>query len=376
MAAGGRRRGTTIIIIAVVLIILVGGAYVYITYFKPPTGVAQPIAQATPSGEMVKIVVTTQAISRGTVFTENVLTYVPYPRNDLVEGTFITDMNEALNKRAKFDLDARMPLTPSMVVDQPTGSLASFQVPTGMTAFSVPVTRESFVSYAPQMGDHVMVIGCMLLIDLDTNFQTKLPNYTSIVKAPGANCTDTNCQGVTVSSSINTSGDTSKEGYAAIDPNLNMAIYAVPSEEQRPRVVCQTVIQDATILRVGDFSAELLPKAGENTTPDQATTNAQNAAAIAAANPDIVSLIVTPQDAVLLNYMLSSQVQLTMALRSAGDLQILSTQPVTLQFVMDQKNIQLPAKLPYGIEPRTPALNIPYPTWPKPGNAAAPAATK
>ena len=373
MAAGGRRRGMTIILIAVLLIVIVGAIYGYLTIFNKPAGVAQPLSQPTPSGELVDIVLTTQAIAKGTQFTESVLTYVKYPRTELVSGTFITDMNEVLGKRAKFDLEARMPLTQGMVVDQPTGSLASFQIPTGMTAFSVPVTRETFVSYAPQMGDHVMMVGCMLLTDLDTNFQSKLPNYTSIVKAPGANCTDENCTGVTVSANINTSGDPSKMGYAAIDPNLNMVTYSVPSESQRPRLVCQTVIQDATILRVGDFSAELLPKAGENATPDQATQNAQSAAAIAAANPDIVSLIVTPQDVVLLNYLLSNKVQLTMALRSAGDLQILSTQPVTLQFVMDQKNIQLPAKLPYGVEPRTEALNIPYPNWPSTNNTPAPA---
>jgi pilus assembly protein CpaB len=373
MAAGGRRRGMTIILIAVLLIVIVGAIYGYLTFFNKPAGVAQPLSQPTPSGELVDIVLTTQAIAKGTQFTESVLTYVKYPRTELVSGTFITDMNEVLGKRAKFDLEARMPLTQGMVVDQPTGSLASFQIPTGMTAFSVPVTRETFVSYAPQMGDHVMMVGCMLLTDLDTNFQSKLPNYTSIVKAPGANCTDENCTGVTVSANINTSGDPSKMGYAAIDPNLNMVTYSVPSESQRPRLVCQTVIQDATILRVGDFSAELLPKAGENSTPDEATQNAQSAAAIAAANPDIVSLIVTPQDVVLLNYLLSNKVQLTMALRSAGDLQILSTQPVTLQFVMDQKNIQLPAKLPYGVEPRTEALNIPYPNWPSTNNTPAPA---
>jgi pilus assembly protein CpaB len=305
----------------------------------------------------VQSVVTTQAIARGTVFTEPVLTYIQYPRAELVSGTFITDMNEVLGKRAKFDLEPRLPLTSGMVVDQPTGSLASFRIPTGMTAFSIPVTRE-------------MLIGCMLLLDLDTNFQTRLPNYTSIVKAPGANCQDENCQGVTISSSINTSGDPSKMGYAAIDPNLNMAIYAVPSETQRPRMVCQTVIQDATILRVGDFSSELLPAASVDNQPrDQTAENAQTAAVVAASNPDIVSVIVTPQDAVLLNYLLSSKVQLTMALRSAGDLQILATQPVTLQFVMDQKNIQLPAKLPYGVEPKTEALKIPYPSWPATGAA-------
>jgi pilus assembly protein CpaB len=276
-------------------------------------------------------------------------------------------MNEVLGKRAKFDLEPRLPLTSGMVVDQPTGSLASFRIPTGMTAFSVPVTRETFVSYAPQMGDHVMLIGCMLLVDLDTNLQSRLPNYTSKVIAPGPSATDA---GTTITATIETSGDGSKQGYAVNDPNLNLALYAVPSETQRPRMVCQTVIQDATILRVGDFSSELLPAASVDNQPrDQTAENAQTAAVVAASNPDIVSVIVTPQDAVLINYLLSSKVQLTMALRSAGDLQILATQPVTLQFVMDQKNIQLPAKLPYGVEPKTEALNIPYPSWPATGAA-------
>jgi hypothetical protein len=40
---------------------------------------------------------------------------------------------------------------------------------------------------------------------------------------------------------------------------------------------------------------------------------------------------------------------------------------------MDQKNIQLPAKLPNGVEPRTEALNIPYPNWPSTNNTPAPA---
>jgi hypothetical protein len=40
-----------------------------------------------------------------------------------------------------------------------------------------------------------------------------------------------------------------------------------------------------------------------------------------------------------------------LALRSAGDLQTINTSSVTMQFVMDQKNIQLPAQLPYGIFP-------------------------
>jgi pilus assembly protein CpaB len=69
-----------------------------------------------------------------------------------------------------------------------------------------------------------------------------------------------------------------------------------------------------------------------------------------------MTLIVNPQDAVTLNYLVTVNAQLTLALRGAGDLQSITTQSVSLQFVMDQKNIQLPAKLPYGIEPRIDAL--------------------
>jgi pilus assembly protein CpaB len=39
-------------------------------------------------------------------------------------------------------------------------------------------------------------------------------------------------------------------------------------------------------------------------------------------------------------------------MRSAGDAQRFSTEPVTLQFILDQYNIPNPAKLPYGLEPR------------------------
>ena len=42
------------------------------------------------------------------------------------------------------------------------------------------------------------------------------------------------------------------------------------------------------------------------------------------------------------------QVQnLSMALKGAGDTQITITDPVTLQYIMDQKNIPSPVKLPY-----------------------------
>jgi pilus assembly protein CpaB len=72
-----------------------------------------------------------------------------------------------------------------------------------------------------------------------------------------------------------------------------------------------------------------------------------------------VTLILTPQDTLILNYLLLSGTKLSLALRSAGDGGVIVTDPVTLQYVMDQKNIISPAKLPYNLEPRVDTLVYP-----------------
>jgi pilus assembly protein CpaB len=72
-----------------------------------------------------------------------------------------------------------------------------------------------------------------------------------------------------------------------------------------------------------------------------------------------VTLIVSPQDAISLNYLIYSGAQLTLALRSAGDASRIETEAVTLQFLLDQYNIPVPVKLPYGLEPRIDVLKSP-----------------
>ena len=73
-----------------------------------------------------------------------------------------------------------------------------------------------------------------------------------------------------------------------------------------------------------------------------------------------MTLIVSPQDAVTLNYvMLNAGAKLNLVLRSASDTKQIKTEAVTLQFLMDQYNIPVPAKLPYGMEPRVDVLSAP-----------------
>ncbi|MEJ2598463.1 MAG: hypothetical protein P8Z00_09030 [Anaerolineales bacterium] len=82
--------------------------------------------------------------------------------------------------------------------------------------------------------------------------------------------------------------------------------------------------------------------------------------------PEVVTLIVTPQDAVTLNYLMNlidpksgASARLTLALRASGDDSRVETEAVTLQFLLDQYNIPVPVKLPYGTEPRVDQLVVP-----------------
>jgi len=75
--------------------------------------------------------------------------------------------------------------------------------------------------------------------------------------------------------------------------------------------------------------------------------------------PDMITLIVSPQDSVTLNYMMLAGAKLNLVLRSPGDDQRIPTDAVTLQFILDQYNIPFPAKLPYGADPRVDKLAYP-----------------
>ncbi len=347
MAAGKKRGGLTIILLALVVIVVL--VVVYFLVIQGGGKTRAPEQTPTPEYELLNIVITSQNIPRGTVITESVLTTIRYPKNEMPEGTFFTDIIQVVGTRAKYDLGAAVPLTPSMLLDKESGSVASFDIPSGMTAYAIPISPETSVAYAPQKGDHVMVMGCMLLIDVDQTFQTRLPDNTTAVYPSIYN-------GDSVLGIVADPGEAGIKGRFELDAATNQLMYLIPSEPQRPRLVCQTVIQDATVLQVGLFSTQPV-QAGAATTPTP--TPEPNAAPVQTALPNSITLILTPQDTLVINYMLLSGAKLSLALRGAGDYNPVVTDPVTLQYVMDQKNIPSPMKLPYSIEPRKDDLMFP-----------------
>ncbi len=361
MANSGRRSGRIFIIIALLLIVLVAiAAVVFIRLrplLQPATQTAEEAAQIQIE-EMVDIVITTQAINRGEVITESVVTLIPYPKNELVEGTYITDVASVVGKKALYALNPRIALFPGMLIDGTMGgSVPAFDIPIDKTALSVMIDREAMIAYAPQAGDHVMVIGCMTLVDVDPEYQTILPNYTGSVSKQILQA-ESSSESLTVI--ISSGGEGSTQGRTELDPTLNEPVYVVPSETQRPRLVCQNVIQDAIVLRMGDFPLDGVEvTTTDQTTTDQTTADQTQTTADGETTtqqetpaPDIVTLVVTPQDAVTLTYMRKAGINLTLALRNPNNTQEILTDAVTQQYLMDQKNIPLPAKLPFALEPR------------------------
>ncbi len=395
------RRGRIFIYLALIVILGLVAAYIIWQRFIVPTPGPQVAGEAAPTTvpevQTVDVVIVTQPLARGALIDETVLEFVPYPQ-DIFLPTMFTDMAQVVGRQAKFDLDSGIPLTSGMLVDSAeqlsaTGSIAALSIPQGMVAVSLPISRLSSVSYAPRPGDHVSVIMTLLMVDVDSEFQTTMPNLATGVIAPGpgavlgTNATQESADTSTefppqtvyfmgaegdrlsaITAQVTYGGPLSYRGRTELDPLLNELFYVVPSEVQRARLVSQTFLPDVMVLGVGNFPLEEEVEAAKTAaeTAQEAAQAAEDAAAeptppeegqVVAEQPvieppDIITIVVRPQDAVTLNYLLYAGAELTLALRSFGDTTVESTEAATLQFLLDEYNIAVPARLPYGLEPR------------------------
>jgi pilus assembly protein CpaB len=354
------RRGRILILLALILIIgLFAVAVVYLNFLQPTQEAPTVVATPTPI-DMVNVIVITQRVERGNVLDETVVGMIPIPRDVVIQGYF-TDVAEVVGRRARVDLEPNMIVTSGMVVDtseaiSESGSDAAIFIPRGMVAVSIPINKLSSVSYAPQAGDHVNVIASMMFVDLDTEYQAILPNDTASVIAAG-----TQGEGgiTTLTANVQGGGEgATSQGRSELDPLLEQSFYIIPSERQRPRLVSQNLLQNAVVLGVGSFP--LRDKEPEVTPTEEVSQQLEGEVAEEGqatpppppTPPEVITLVVTPQDAVTLNYLMFSGAKLTLALRQAGDDTRVETEAATLDFLLTQYNIPVPVKLPYGMEPR------------------------
>jgi Flp pilus assembly protein CpaB len=356
------RRGRIFILLA--LIIVIGFALIYFAYSRgmifssaEETSEAGAEALLTPTPvATTKVVVVTQRVERGDIITADKVDLVDY-QADLVLPIMFTDVNQVVGKMARYTMDPYTVVTSALITGSPLteqGSDDALFISQGMVAVSIPITRLSSVSYAPQRGDHVNVIVTMLFVDMDPAWQTVLPNWTGNVIGPGGGLAN---DGTLFALPVRGG---SEQGRPENDPLVNQTFYILPSEAQRPRLVSQTLIQNVIVLQMGNFKTPAERAALEATAPPPTATpepGAEQAPAEAPtptpmpAAPDVITLIVTPQDAVTLNYLVYGGAELTLVLRNPRDAEVPTTEAVTLSYLLDQYNIPIPVKLPYGMEP-------------------------
>ena len=303
---------------------------------------ATPLPTATPI-VFVDIVVAVQEIPRGMVIPPNAIQLRPWPQS-VAPFNGVTNIDDVIGKRARTDIFREQPILSNMVVDDLTGAArvgsdAAAVLPEDLVAVAIPMDRLTGIAYAPQDGDRVDLIISLLFVDMDEDFQSILPNSLRLFRV-----TD---EGIELLEPIEGRPDSTSLG----------SVIVAPSERQRPRLVTQRTVQDALVVHVGNFPYDgrfigvpptptPVPSdnaEGENGTPPPPTPLPPR--------PDIITLGVTPQEAVVITWMIEARLPITLALRSASATARTATTEVTLDYVMGQYGITLPGKRPFSIEP-------------------------
>jgi len=325
-------RGGRILVI-VGFILLAGAVAVAVIVWRnsqqpapAPVEEGAPVPEALPPEEMKEIVVAAQAIPRGTRVTaeNNAVKLAAVPETAVPEGA-LTDLEAAYGRIARMDVVKDTPITRGMLVE------AVLQIPAGKVAYALPVARYSSVAWAIQPGDHVDVLISVLVVELDEEFQTALPNNSSCVQPTE----EEGCRGGLI-------------GRLEVLPN-GWVVNLTPNEAQRPRLVTQLTVQDAIVLHVGDWPVE------EDAPPPEEEPLEEEGGQQPAPSPrgpvEPVTLIVTSQDAMVLKYAEEVGASIDLVLRSAEDTGEITTEAVTLQYIFDRFAIEVPPKLPYGVTP-------------------------
>ncbi len=329
------------IIIGVLLAIFAVAGLLYVVLQQrsatPTTPAEETAQQAEPTAiPMKEVIVARQPIPRGGEFTAESLGRTEYPESSIPPNAIVNEA-ETIGKIANSEIVQGQVIVYDLLRDKTGGGgEAAFDIPAGHVMVAFPINKQTSVAYAIQSGDVVDVLTTFSIVDLDPEFQTILPNKFSFLLQD----TQTNAAGE--ASSTFTLSPAIDKGRLNIENELFPG-FEFPREDQRPRRVAQLTVQRAKVIKVGTFLEE-----------DQAATQApvpEGQPTPTPTRPDIVSLAVTPQDALVLLWARQSKAYMELALRAAGDEQAdHSTEAVTLQYMLTRFNIAVPPKLEFGID--------------------------
>jgi Flp pilus assembly protein CpaB len=331
------QRGRLLIILGIILglatigavafLLLQGGGVPDITGEPTPTPGAQPESTGPP---LTEVIVALQPIGRGASFVAGSIGRRDWPANN-VPPDIIADEAETIGKVAKTEIVQGQVIVRSMLAELAGAGEASFQIPPGRVAVAYPINRQTSVAYAVQPGDYVDVLITAFFVDVDEEFQTTLPNKLSFIVPELDPETGEDTGRFTLSNPID-------EGRVELFSGDIPAI-AFPREPQIPRRVAQLTVQAAKVIRVGPWIEP--PPPPPPAEGEEVPTPTPNL-------PDIITLAVTPQDALVLLWLRQSGIYNEIALRAAGEENADHlTEAVTLQYMLTRFNIAVPPKIEF-----------------------------
>lgn len=292
------RRGRILILLG--LILAIGTAAAVYVIIQGMETQPEPI-------ETLDVVVAVQPIAEQEPV-EGLLEIRPMPRTAIPEGA-LTSLEDTAGMLAAVPIRQDAIIYPDLLLTPQEamrrGELGKLVEP-GSLAIAFPIDELSSVSYGIQPGDHVDVLMSFFFIDLDQDSQMKEPLCAPLCPAP--------------------------EGQTE----------AVVTG-QIPRLATQLTLQDIEVLGVGRWIREETP-------PEEQDNQARGGEPVPVELPEYVTLMVTPQDALVLKLAREYGASIDMAVRAQDDAQQFVTQQVTLDYILARFGVALPAKQPYSLQ--------------------------
>jgi Flp pilus assembly protein CpaB len=329
-----------------------------------PTPMPQPTA--TPAVQFVPVVVARVPIPVGQRLQADLLRIEARPIDNVaVRAGYTYDaIPELVGRIVRADVAANQEILSSMLALNPTdlttfGSDLSLYTDRGRISIAFPVDRYSGVAYALRPGDFVDVLMTLDLVEVDAEFQSVLPNRIARVDQARLE----NAQPFLLQEQLS--------GRLELVQPINAVGLISPSTAydviQQPRKITQLSLQQVEVIWVGNW---LDPNRGLtqafDSSPALSTASDQPDAPAPKERPedapDVVILSLTLQDALFLKFAQETGVELALVLRAQGDNSTFVTTSISLQQLVDQGLLNIPAPGIWSLEPRLDLLT------PAPGN--------
>jgi Flp pilus assembly protein CpaB len=298
------RRGRILILLGLILAIGTAAA-VYILLNQ-----AQPAVPEIPTED---VVVAFQPIAEDEPV-EGRVEIQSKPVDQIPEGA-VRSLEATATMLAAGPIPAGTILHPDMLISpeqkRQEGELGKL-VQEGYVAVAFPIDELSSVSFGVKPGDRVDILMSFAFVDIDQESQIQTPICPEI------------CPGL---------------------PGTEGELVDLDPAQQRSRSVAQLTLQDAQVLGVGRWGQEEITAAEE-----EAAQANRNAPPTQPTVPEYITLMLTPQDALVLKLAREYGASIDLAVRAKDDHQTFATEQVTLDYILARFGVSLPGKQPYTIE--------------------------